>query len=478
MVLGHNEKGESVNVEMKRAVIIGAGPAGLTAGVELLKAGQFQVAVLERDDVVGGLARTNDYKGYRFDIGPHHFITDSDVVMQWWLDIMGDDFHPHKRYTRIFYNKHFFHYPLEPINAITGLSLLECIKCVFSYVKVRIFPIKKVKSFQDWMTNRFGYRLFSIFFKTYSEKVWGIKCTEISADWAAQRIKNFSLSKAIFYAFFGRFFKKNVPRTIQDTFYYPSRGAGTLWERVAIRLKNLGGTISLKSSVTRIRHADFKILDVLVGIRKFTGDEFLSTMPLKDLVARMDPLPPEDVVTAAAALQYRGLITVNLVVDRWSITPDHWLYIHEKSVRMGRIGNMNNFSLKMVANPEHTGLSLEYFTYVTEPFWSLPDKDLVKLGAEELEKIGLVKATEVLDGVVVRAAEAYPVYDQGYLQHLTTVLNYLKQFKNLHLMGRNGMHRYNNMDIAMLSAMEVVDTIKEKHGIQIKKDAVVHTGTV
>ncbi len=456
----------------KRAIIIGAGPAGLTAGIELLKTGNFEVTVIERDAVVGGLAKTTDYKGCKYDIGPHHFITDSSKIQTWWEDLMEGDFLKHKRFTRIYYKKHFFNYPLEPLNVVIGLNLFECARSIFSYIYYRFFPITEVRSFQDWVTNKFGYRLFSIFFKTYTEKVWGIACDKISADWSAQRIKGFSLSKAIFYAFFGRFFKKNAPRTINDTFYYPSLGSGALWAKASLKIVNHDdGRLVMQQSVVKIQHDGAKILSISTcseeekrsgGLQKkidYTGEHFFSTMPLRELILAMDPLPPEVVISAAKSLMYRGLITVNLIVNKTQICPDHWLYIHEKDVRMGRIGNMNNFSPKMVNDPSHTALSLEYFSFVDEEFWFKSDYELVEIGKQELEKIGLVKAAAVVDGMVMRTSEAYPIYDENYKQHLNVVLSYLAQFDNLHLMGRNGLHRYNNMDIAMLSAMEVVDKV-------------------
>ncbi|MCB9493214.1 MAG: NAD(P)/FAD-dependent oxidoreductase [Epsilonproteobacteria bacterium] len=468
----------------KKAVIIGAGPAGLTAGVELLRTKKFAVDLIEKEKVVGGLARTTEYKGCRFDIGPHHFITESPKIEQWWKDVMGDDFIKHKRFTRIFYNNHFFHYPLDPGNVIRGLNFVECVKCVLSYIKIRLLPIKNVKSFQDWVTNRFGYRLFSIFFKTYTEKVWGIACHKISSDWASQRIKGFSLSKAIFYAFFGRFFKKNKPRTINDVFYYPSQGSGALWNRVAQNLTSFEqGTISLDEEVVYIEHDAGKVIAIATRkaqtppvkgvaqrLMRYEGDYFLSTMPLRGLIMSLNPLPPGEVVDAASALQYRGLITVNLIINKTHICPDHWLYVHEKKVRMGRIGNMNNFSIKMADHPSHTALSLEYFSFVDEPFWFKSDAELIGIGKRELEAIGLVKAAAVIDGMVMRTPQAYPVYDENYKEHLGCVLDYLSQFKNLHLMGRNGLHRYNNMDIAMLSAMKAVDDILEQEKRQDREE--------
>lgn len=456
-----------------KALIIGAGPAGLTAGIELLKTGNFEATVLERDNVIGGLARTTEYRGCRYDIGPHHFITSSEKIETWWKDLMQGDFLEHKRFTRIYYNNHFFNYPLEPINVLEGLSLWECLRCMVSYIRYRLFPIKKVRSFQDWVTNKFGYHLFSIFFKTYTEKVWGIECSQISSDWAAQRISGFSLSKAIFFAFFGRFYKKNKPRTIRDDFYYPSKGAGTLWEKAANWLQSFeGGSVHLNQDVVSLEHDGKKIVAVhaqdkrstsgVQTLARYDADYFFSTMPLRTLIKSLDPLPPDIIINAANSLQYRGLITVNLIVNKTAICPDHWLYVHEKKVKMGRIGNMNNFSMGMVDHPGHTALSLEYFAFVGEAFWLKTEQELVEIAKLELEKIGLLKADEVLDGMVMKTAEAYPLYDEHYKEHLSTVLNYLGTFSNLELMGRNGLHRYNNMDIAMLSAISAVDNVLEK----------------
>lgn len=469
------------DLNKKNILIVGAGPAGLTAGIELLKTNNYNVTIVEKDSVVGGLAKTTEYKGCRFDIGPHHFITESEKIEKWWKDLMQDDFIKLKRFTRIYYKKHFFNYPLQPINVITGLNIFECGLSVLSYIRYRIFPIKEIKSFQDWVTNKFGYRLFSIFFKTYTEKVWGIPCNTISSDWAAQRIKGFSLSKAIFYAFFGRWFKKNAPRTINDAFYYPSKGAGTLWEKVAHNIKQYQeGCIHVQENVVSIEHHDNKITAFATsksGTEKgasvsktYNADYFFSTMPLRTLILSLDPVAPALVIEAAKSLQYRGLITVNLIVNKSEICPDHWLYIHEKDVRMGRIGNMNNFSIKMVDEPGHTALSIEYFTFVDEPFWFKPDAELIELGKKELEQIGLVKAEAVLDGMVMRTPEAYPVYNERYKEHLSAVLSYLAGFSNLFLMGRNGLHRYNNMDIAMLSAMEAVEKMLEQEHTQVHKE--------
>lgn len=451
----------------KHAVIIGAGPAGLTAGIELLKTGKFNISVLERDSSVGGLARTTDYKGYKFDFGPHHFITSEPSIEKWWFDVMGDEFLTHKRLTRIYYKKKFFYYPLEAWNVIRGLHLIECFKCVFSYVKQRLFPIRNVRSFEDWVVNRFGRRLFSMFFESYTEKLWGIPCNKISSDWAAQRIKGFSLSKAIFYAFFGRWFKKNVPRTLRDTFYYPPQGAGQLWDKVADSItKYEHGNIHCNENVIQIIHKNNRIESVITRdagsvVKEYRGDHFLSTMSLKALIEALEPEVPSRVYSAAQLLIYRGLILVNLIIDRKNVLPDHWLYIHDKDVGMIRIDNMNNFSKDMVPNQNHTSLGLEYFLSVEDELWQATDEQLIERGTKELEMLGLVRSDEVIDGMILRSAEAYPVYDEHYQEHLDVVRSYLASFSNLHLMGRNGLHRYNNMDLAMLSAMEAVDEIKK-----------------
>jgi len=456
----------------KQALIIGAGPAGLTAGIELLKTNKFFVTILEKDSVVGGLAKTTEFKGCRFDIGPHHYITESDKILSWWMAIMSDDFAQKKRFTRIYYKKHFFHYPLKPFNVMQGLSIGECLRCVANYVKVRFFPIKPVMSFQDWVTNKFGYRLFSIFFKTYTEKLWGIPCDKISADWAAQRIKSFDLSKAIFYAFFGWLFTKNKPRTISDAFYYPSRGSGTLWERVADHIvKRQPGSLLVDNEVVGIQHQDNTIIAVLTQsttdavvkkLQSHAVDYLFSSMPLRQLILSMDPLPPVDVIEAAKQLRYRGMITVNLVINKMSVCPDHWVYVHEREVLLTRFGNMNNFSECMVDDAtKHSALELEYFTFTDGPLWAMSDQELLDLGKRELVQIGLVQDDQILDGMVTRVPDAYPMYDENYQSCLNTVLNYLAQFSNLQLMGRNGMHCYNNMDVAMLSAMEAVDKALE-----------------
>lgn len=456
----------------KKAIIIGAGPAGLTAGLELLKTQKFEVELIEKDDQIGGLAKTITYKNYKYDIGPHHYITESKEIENWWKNIINEnEFIKLKRFTRIYYNKHFFLYPLEPINALLGLNIFESVRCIGSYFRYKFFP-KKVTSYEDWLTNRFGKRLFEIFFKSYTEKLWGIPCEKISADWAAQRIKNFSLGKAIFFAFFGKIFKKYTPRTIMSEFYYPVNGSGSLWNMVGEKIcKSNQGAIHLNEKIISVEHNGQKVVAVISKnvlaekntdaqkLERYEGDYFFSTMTLKDLVLSMNPLPPETVINAAKQLRCRALITLNLIIDKEHITPDHWLYIHEKSVRTIRIGNMNNFSAQLRPNPKHSAISLECFTFTDEPFWLKTDEDLIDLAKIEIDKIGLVKKELIIDGIILRNTDAYPIYEGDYKIYLNTVYKYLETFKNLRLMGRNGMHQYNNMDTAMLSAMKAINSI-------------------
>ncbi|KKQ10739.1 MAG: Amine oxidase [candidate division TM6 bacterium GW2011_GWF2_36_6] len=459
----------------KNAIIIGAGPAGLTAGLELLKTQKFAVNIIEKDDQIGGLAKTVSYKKYKYDIGPHHYVTESKEIENWWKEIVKkDEFIKLKRFTRIYYNRHFFLYPLEPINALLGLNIFESIRCVCSYFRYKFFP-KKVASYEDWLTNRFGKRLFEIFFKSYTEKLWGIPCSQISADWAAQRIKNFSLGKAMFFAFFGKLFKKYTPRTILNEFYYPIHGSGSLWDEVGKKIKkSTYSSIHLNELVVSVEHDNQKIVAVLTKstlnpndvatqqLKRHQGDYFLSTMTLRNLILSMDPLPPEDVIHAAKQLRCRALITINLIINQEHITPDHWIYIHEKNVQTIRIGNMNNFSMMLRPNKQHSAISLECFTFMDESIWLKTDAELLDQAKNEVAKIGLVKKELVLDGMVLRVLDAYPIYEGDYKLYLNTVYGYLEKFKNLKLMGRNGMHQYNNMDTAMISAMNAIKPFIEQ----------------
>jgi protoporphyrinogen oxidase len=446
-------------------IVIGAGPAGLTAAYEAIRAG-LQVTVLEKDDIVGGISRTVSYKGYCFDIGGHRFFTKVKAVDEMWHDVLKDEFLLRPRQSRILYNKHFFHYPLRPFNALLGLGIWTSTAVVLSYLKAFITPIKNEKTFEDWISNRFGKRLYRIFFKTYTEKVWGIPCSQITAEWAAQRIKGLSIKSALKNALLGSSAgpKQGVIKTLIDSFYYPKRGPGMMWERVAQIVKKGGSDIKMQCDVAKIFWADNRVSGVqgdCLGHRQHvTGTHYISSMPIRELVERLVPPPPRDVVDAATNLHYRDFLTVALIVDKPDVFPDNWIYIHDDSVHVGRIQNFKNWSPLMVPDDSTTCLGLEYFCFEGDDFWTMADEDLIELATQEIEQLGLVDKRLIVDGTVVRMPKAYPVYDEDYAKHLQIVRGFLDKLQNIQLVGRNGMHKYNNQDHSMLTAMAAVENIR------------------
>ena len=442
---------------MSDTVIIGAGPAGLTAAYECGKRGRRAI-VLEADDQVGGLARTVTYRGYRFDIGGHRFFSKVPLVNSLWQDILGEDFLRRPRLSRIFYGGHFFDYPLKPLNALKGLGLREAVRVGVSYVKARLFPTMPEVSFEDWVSNRFGQRLYSIFFKTYTEKVWGIPCAEISPEWAVQRIKNLSLGEAVRHALFARRAGAPLVTSLVDEFFYPRLGPGMMWERCTEAVERAGSTVLRGLCVERISHAGGRVQQVCArgrdgAVQVFPTGELIASMPLRDLVNALHPPPPDAVRHAANQLRYRDYLTVVLIVRRADIFPDNWIYIHSPDVKLGRIQNYKNWSPEMVPDAARTALGLEYFLWEQDPEWSSPDDALIARGIRECAQIGLIDPAEVEDGTVVRVPKAYPVYDQGYRDHFTTVREYLAGLANLQVIGRNGQHRYNNQDHSMLAGV-------------------------
>ncbi len=441
------------------SVIIGGGPAGLTAAYELTKLGRAAV-VLEQDQLVGGISRTVEYKGYRFDIGGHRFFTKVALVQQIWEEILGEEFLVRPRLSRIYYQNHFFDYPLKPVNALVGLGPLEAVRIGLSYAKVHLFPLPEERNFEQWVTNRFGRRLYEIFFKTYTEKVWGIPCTEIGADWAAQRIKNLDLVAALKNALLGsgsRGGGGEVITTLIDEFYYPRLGPGMMWERCRDRLADQGVETRMGARVTRLHHDGERITAAGIadgdgGEERLAGNHFISSMPVTEVVAALDPPSPE-MVELAGRLRYRDFLTVSLIIDRPELFPDNWIYIHSADVRLGRIQNFKNWSPEMVPDPSKSCLGLEYFVQEGDDLWEMADEDLVELGRRECAILGLVDPDEVIDGTVVRMPKAYPVYDQVYLETLERLRAYLDGFTNLQLIGRNGQHRYNNQDHSMLAGV-------------------------
>jgi protoporphyrinogen oxidase len=439
-------------------VIIGAGPAGLTAAYELSAQGDEPV-VLEADDTVGGISRTVEYRGYRFDIGGHRFFTKVEMVHEWWMRIMPDDFLVRPRLSRIYYADRFFDYPLKPVNALMGLGLIEAVRIGLSFVWIQMFPHRNEQNFEQWVSNRFGRRLYEIFFKTYTEKVWGIPCNEIGADWAAQRIKNLDLITAVRTAFLGnRGSNGEVVTTLVEEFHYPRLGPGMMWERVTELLEKQNCPVEFGSRVVKISHAQGRVTSVSVELddghpRQIDGAQFISSMPIKDLFNALDPPPPNDVLEAANALGYRDFLTVGLILDSADPFPDNWIYIHSDSVRVGRIQNFKAWSPEMVPDPETSCIGLEYFVQENDDLWSLPDDELIALGTRECAALGLIDPGDVSDGVVIRMPKAYPVYDLEYEDRLATIREFLEKLENLQLIGRNGQHRYNNQDHSMVTAI-------------------------
>ncbi len=444
---------------MSETIIIGAGPAGLTTAYELSKLG-IQSTIVEADNQVGGLSRTVNYRGYRFDIGGHRFFSKMPYINELWHEILNENFLTRPRLSRIHYRGRFFDYPLKAFNAVTRLGPVEAFLVVLSYSKSKLFPSQEETNFEQWVSSRFGYRLYKIFFKTYTEKVWGIPCKEISADWAVQRIKNLSLREALRNALFGHGRSKDgqVITTLIDRFNYPRFGPGMMWERCEELLTKQGSETIHGVRVERIRHRHGRV-ECIYGRTSsgksvdFSGSHFVSTMPLRELVCALDPAPPDKVLRAASHLRYRDYLTVVLIVNREHVFPDNWIYIHSPEVRMGRIQNYKNWSPDMVPDSSRTSLGLEYFLWEKDKEWKWTRDELLEMGSRECAQIGIIEPGDVEDGTVVRMKKAYPLYDRMYHKNLVTVKNYLKSFSNLQTIGRNGMHRYNNQDHSMLTGV-------------------------
>ncbi len=472
------KQSQNENEPEKTVVIIGGGPAGLTAAYELGKVGVTAI-VLEKSGDVGGISRTVRYKDFRFDIGGHRFYTKVRAVEEFWHEILSPpEFPLRKRLSRIFYKRKFFRYPIQATDALRKLGLVNSALILLSYFQAKIFPYKNVQNFEQNICNRFGRRLYNTFFKSYTEKVWGIPCDQISSEWANQRIHGLGLGSALKKALLQHLKKapqqkSAVIKTLIDEFHYPLLGPGQMWETVAQRVAQNGGELRFHSAVERIlwnengvqslevSNGKSKVGESKVGelskaessTRMVAGSHFLSSMPIAELVQKLDPPAPQNVQEAAGNLHYRDFLTVALIVKRREVFPDNWIYIHEPEVTLGRIQNFKNWSADMVPDENKTCLGLEYFCFEGDGLWSKSDEELIELGTRELEILGLVKATDVEDGAVVRQPKAYPVYDEGYENALDTVRHFVESLGNLQLVGRNGMHRYNNQDHSMLTAM-------------------------
>ncbi|MGB7377684.1 MAG: NAD(P)/FAD-dependent oxidoreductase [Rivularia sp. (in: cyanobacteria)] len=439
-------------MENHSVLVIGAAPAGLTAAYELVKKG-IQPIVLEQADKVGGISRTETYKGYHFDIGGHRFFTKVAEVQQLWNEVLGDEFIKTPRLSRIYYQGKFFQYPLSVFDTLHKLGISESLLILLSYLKIKQRPLTVEENLEQWVTNRFGARLYKTFFKTYTEKVWGIPCNQIQAEWAAQRIKGLSVKKAVINAFFG----SNDTKTLIKEFDYPVLGPGMMWQRFAEKVEAGGGEVRLNTRVLGLEHNCRRITKVTAQhdgkLVQFEAENLISSMPLAILINRLNPPPPTKVLQAANQLKYRDFLIVSLIVDAPELFPDNWIYIHSPEVKVGRIQNFKNWSPKMVPDSSKTCLGMEYFCNVGESLWEMSNTELINLATKELDSLGLANGAVVEDGVVIRQPKAYPVYDHEYRQHLKVIQNYLQTFENLQTTGRNGMHRYNNQDHSMLTGL-------------------------
>jgi protoporphyrinogen oxidase len=503
--------------EHKTAIIIGAGPAGLTAAYELLTRTNIKPIILEQTSHIGGLSRTDNYKGNRIDIGGHRFFSKSDRVMNWWLMQMpleqnGTDrqriaYHGmsreigltvasdggaaadsskgmppglvmlvRQRKSRIYFLRKLFDYPITlSFDTLRKLGLIRTVRAGLSYLRSALFPLKDVRNLEEFFINRFGRELYRTFFQSYTEKVWGVSCREISAEWGEQRIKGLSIGKSILHFFKQRFRKpssiaqKETETSLIEQFLYPRLGPGQLWEAVAEKIVQRGGEICTSSTVASVRCGGSRVLSVSAlthqgETRNFAGDYFLSTMPVKELIAAMDAPIPANVREVSDGLQYRDFITVGLLARKLKVTgkngpiADNWIYIQEPEVLAGRLQIFNNWSPDMVADPDTMWIGVEYFCYQSDKLWSLSDSEMAAFAAAELDKIGILSKDDVLDSVVIRMPKTYPAYFGTY-HRFAEISRYLDGFENLFLIGRNGMHRYNNQDHSMLTAMLAVDNI-------------------
>jgi len=433
--------------------VLGAGPAGLTAAYTLARRGR-PAEVFEADGVVGGIAKTVEFQGYRFDLGGHRFFTKLKPVERMWEEMLGDELLTRPRLSRIYYQGKFLAYPLVAKDVVARLGVVESTLCALSYLWSRARPKPPPTSFEDWVTMHFGRRLYEAFFRSYTEKMWGIPGSEVKAVWAAQRIKNFSLSKAIL-SMVG--LRRTHVTTLLEEFRYPRLGPGQMWEAFRRRVEEAGVPVRLNQRCTSIRHDGAgRVKSIVLGTNgdstELSVDAVLSSIPLVDLVLSLDPLPPQKVVTAAARLRYRDLCLVALIIDDETPFPDNWIYLHDPGTRAGRVQNFGAWSESMV-RPGTTCLGVEYFCFEGDEIWELPGQEAVALAKRELGRIGLIDPARVVDGVKVRVPRAYPMYDSNYQESLPVVREYLRGFENLRTFGRNGLHRYNNQDHSMWTAI-------------------------
>jgi protoporphyrinogen oxidase len=444
--------------------IIGAGPAGLTAAYLLSKQG-LSVTVIEKDPVyVGGISRTVEHKGFRFDIGGHRFFSKSQEVVELWNEILPDDFIQRPRMSRIYYEGKFYSYPLRAFEALGNLGIIRSSLCMLSFAKAKAFPNKNVKSFEDWTINQFGHKLYSIFFKTYTEKVWGMPCNEMSADWAAQRIKGLSLGAAVIDGLKRSLGLNKRPndgmetKTLLETFRYPRQGPGMMWDAARDKVIAMGNHVVMDTALKQLRFDEvtqrwnMQTVGGNGAVANINAAHVISSAPMRELAGRIYPLPAT--LPSALNLNYRDFLTVALMIKSDDLFPDNWIYIHDDKVKVGRVQNFRSWSPEMVPDPELACVGLEYFCFEGDGLWSMSDDDLVALATKEMAILGLCDPKTVVGGAVVRQEKAYPVYDETYRDNVEAMRVELEEsYPTLHMVGRNGMHRYNNQDHAMMTAM-------------------------
>ena len=446
--------------QSKHIAVIGGGPAGLAATYELAKR-DTPVICFEADNILGGISRTIEYRGFRFDVGGHRFFSKLKLINDLWREVLGDQLLTRPRLSRIYYRGKFFNYPLQPLNALRGLGMYKSLKVLTSYLHAKILPHRDERTFEQWVVNRFGYVLYDIFFKTYTEKLWGIPCQEIQAEWAAQRIKGLSLWSAVANALCKR--KDNKIKTLINEFTYPRLGPGQMYETMGQKAERRGAVIRLNHRVTAVEHDGAEV----TGVRAQTPDretltpcaQVISSMPITELIFSLRPEPPSEVLNAAKSLRYRAMLTINFLLNQPTTMPDTWIYIHDPSVKMGRVQFFANWSPHMVPDARHSSLGLEYFCWEGDELWATANDQLLALGRKEAVSLGLLSESAIMDGFVVRMPKCYPVYDSHYARHMAVIRDYLRRFNNLQCCGRYGLFKYNNMDHSILTALYAVENI-------------------
>jgi protoporphyrinogen oxidase len=442
--------------EQLPVVVVGGGPAGLAALLELGQSGLPGLLAEQHSDL-GGIARTAHFDGYRFDLGGHRFFTRVTEIEDLWRDLLGDDLLVRSRLSRICYQGRFYSYPLRLGEVIRQIGWGRALQVLGSYLAARLHPQKPEDNLEKWVSNRFGRVLFEMFFRSYTEKVWGLRCTEISADWAQQRIKDLSLAKAVLSRLNPLRHLTGVSTSLIEEFLYPRLGPGMMWEACAARAQAAGQQVCRNTRVTALHHHQGRIDSVTLtdtaGQRQVPCQGVISTMALPDLLHALQPAPPASVLEAAAGLNFRAFLTVALVVDHPALFPDNWIYIHDPAVQVGRIQNFRNWSPDLIPNDRETVVGLEYFCTAGDSLWQTAEADLVALATREMAQLDLLCGARVSRGVVERVEKAYPVYDSSFAQRVEVIRQYLETFTNLQTCGRNGLHRYNNLDHSMLTGI-------------------------